>query len=170
MTLQYTAFFKRQHGGIDGVFTLQSFDPVHKLVIKVFDRLPARSGNRKNPDAIWTTGIGAIPTGTHFLWLKDPVDPGPDLPTTAGGIGKAYRISNSGTDHDTIYGPGGQKRSLVRLHPENCFKGSAGCIALVWNVDGTLTPILEKRQKVAHLFQFLDSLAKTQEFIPLKVL
>jgi hypothetical protein len=168
----YTAFFKRELGKVDGVFTLQWHDPTkpHIEPVKIFNRLPARSGSPRDPDNAWKVGVGAIPKGEYYLWLRDPVDPGPDFPTTPGGIGKAYRISNSLTDHDTIYGPNGKKRTLVRLHPENCYKGSAGCTATVWNKDGTLEPIPRLKSENVRLFSFLDMLSKDLEYIKYVVL
>ncbi len=164
--MTYVAKFTRPRATINGTFNILNLP---QPSVTLFS-LPARSGEPVEPDAVWKTGVGAIPMGSYYLWLRDPVDPGPDLPITPGGIGKTYRISNSLKDHDTISGgPHGQSRRNVRLHPENCYPGSAGCIALVWNVDRTLEEIPELKNEVLRLYAWLDSIAKAYEYISLEV-
>jgi len=139
------AFFKRVSGSIDGVLTL------NVAGMEVVKRHPCRTGQRSAIGDPWKRGAGPIPLGNLWLWL-DPIDNGPDLPNTPGGIGRFYNIS-SGADRRLIVKPGepGKFRMDIGLHPENAFAGSAGCPVLLHD-----TP--QRRQGVLTLFDALGDL------------
>lgn len=156
-----TAWYDRVPNSIDGFFTLQ--DATGK---KLFDRLPARSGQRGWTNTSWERGKSPIPysseiKGQYHLWLR-PVNNGVKLDDD--GIGLFWPISSSPTSRDRIYSKDFRKeRHAVGLHGENRWNGSAGCIVLLWDT----TP---RKEQVLSLYKTLEQAAKYQEWLPLTVL
>lgn len=128
---EYTAFFDRAKTSIAGLFSIRKKDGVYLL-----EKALVRSGqNGYTQPPSWRSGKSPIPfnyeVGTRelYLWTK-PINPGLDAGAT--GIGESYAISDSLNYQDWIYGRGpGQSRNLIRLHGENKYPGSAGCIVVV---------------------------------------
>lgn len=156
------AFYDRQPGTITGAFTLQSG------TVKLFDRLPARSGQRGHEGTSWIRGKSPIPFGEMRLWLSSL-----NRGQMAGerGIGEFFPIS-SGDNRRLIAwrelgegpAPGGTgERWDVGLHPENALPGSLGCIVL-------LTDTPQREAQVRRLFTYLNDLSKTQPWMRLTVL
>lgn len=138
-------FFKRFTGSIDAVMTMIVDG---KTIVR---RHPCRTGQRAFLGDEWARGRGPIPRGLFWLWL-DPIDAGPDFPTTREGIGKFYNISN-GSNRRLIVKAGNPSifRSDIGLHPENALPGSAGCPVMRHE-----TPLL--RQQVVTVFNTLEEL------------
>lgn len=154
--IQVDAYFDRSTSGIEGAFTLQRV--VDGKVEKLFEKLPARSGQRGWTNKEWVRGKSAIPFGALRLWTK-PIKVGKKADYD--GIGEFFNIS-SGNNRDIIQGFAPQQvRESIGLHRENDKPGSAGCIVLLDN-----TPALDAQ--VTKLFKFLRELP--QEYITLKVL
>jgi hypothetical protein len=154
--IQFDAYFDRSTSGIEGAFTLQQV--LNGKAIKLFERLPARSGQRGWTNKEWVRGKSAIPFGTFRLWTK-PIKVGKKADYD--GIGEFFNIS-SGDKRTVIQGFVSQQyREAIGLHRENDKPGSLGCIVLLDN-----TPALD--DEVTRLFKFLRSLP--QEYITLKVL
>lgn len=155
-----TAYYDRKPGTIEGLFTLQTVE--NGVPTKLFNRLPARSGQQSYCDTDWVRGQSPIPMGRHFLWL-DPVNPG-TWPKTPGGIGEFYPISSGLMNRRIIMAEDtGKVRMDIGLHPENAYPGSAGCIVLLHD-----TPV--RKAEVMRLFAFLRTLGKSRETIDLVVL
>jgi hypothetical protein len=154
--IQFDAYFDRSTSGIEGAFTLQQV--LNGKAIKLFEKLPARSGQRGWTKTDWTTEKSPIPFGHYRLWTKS-LKPGKKA--NFDGIGEFFQISN-GDQRGIIQGPNKEQRRVgVGLHRENNKPGSAGCIVLLDN-----TPALD--DEVTRLFKFLRSLP--QDYITLKVL
>lgn len=152
------AFYDRNKDSIDGVFTLIKVED--NLAVKLFDRLPARSGQNGHANTDWVRGKSPIPFGKHELSLNSV-----SKREWAGatGVGEFFPISSPGffrkiEDPKNKY----NFRLDIGLHPENNFKGSAGCIVLL--VD---TP--ERKAEVEKLFAFLRDFYDVQQTIPLEV-
>ena len=148
-----TAWYDRQKGTIEGLFTLSG--PTGNL----FTRMPARSGQEGYTDTDWVSGKSPIPYGVHTLFLK--LSNAGEFPS-GGGLGEFYPIGQAQNSR-LITGPTQQERWDIGLHPENAYPGSAGCIVLRWD-----TPAL--KIQVNRLFKFLGNLTKTQNAIRLEVL
>lgn len=154
----YRAFFDRDSNSINGLFTLQ--DETGK---KIFERLPARSGQREYTKTDWIRSRSPIPfskwiTKPYRLWLQS-VSVGMD--SKINGIGEFFPISNTDGMRE-IQGPyAGQERMDIGFHWENDKPGSAGCIVLVND-----TPA--RRNQVKKLFKFLHTIK--EPYIELVVL
>lgn len=141
MGKQYRLYYDRQKGTIEGFFTLQMTDQVTGKVTKILDRLPARSGQNPLADTSWERGKSPIPFNRQVkggeLWVHlSPVKQEGTILAPPRGIGEAWPVSSSLSDKDTIWHTNGlQKRTLIRIHDENNFKGSAGCIVIVNDSD-----------------------------------
>lgn len=161
MSVKIKAYFNRHESTIEGVFTLQAADKNGKIQM-LFHQLPARSGQKGYTHTSWERNKSPIPYGEHRLWLKS-VNPG-TFPTTPGGIGEFYPISNT-SDRRVIANKldPNERRLDIGLHPENAYAGSAGCIVLL--ID---TP--KRKKEVERLFAYLRGLGQYQEFIELRVL
>lgn len=142
-----SAYFKRDRDTIYGVFTIQS-----DTGRKVFDRIKARSGQSAFTDSYWVTGKSPCPPG-RFKLYTDSVNQG----AKAGryGIGESFPIGN--VHRDVIQSKSGRsRRTLIRLHEENTYPGSAGCIVIV------------EEEEWKKVMEFLHSLK--EEFIWIEVL
>lgn len=156
--IPFRAYFDRTEDGIAGLFSIRKRDGVY-LLEKALVR-SGQSGHTRKPS--FTTGKSPIPfnrevkTGELFLWTA-PINPGLDAGDT--GIGESYAISDSLNYKDWIYGKGtGQSRSLIRLHGENKYPGSAGCIVVV------------KKQTWKKTIDVIEAIRKSgYKFIPLEV-
>ena len=142
--MKLTAYFDRDKSGIDGFFTLQQV--IDGKATKLFERLPARSGQRGFTHIEWVRGKSAIPFGPFRLWT-DSIKP--EKKASFDGIGEFFPISN-GDNKRLIQGTGTAQRWDIGLHRENQYPGSAGCIVLLDN-----RPDLD--DKVTRLFAFLRS-------------
>lgn len=147
----YTAYFYRMPNTIDAVFTIQKYDPDHpdKQPVKIFDRLPARSGQYSHRNTSWVRGKSPIPKGDFYLWTK-PVQPGAyDVHGRA--IGQFHPISSSPTNHRLIKHPTDPtlERWDVGAHPENDYPGSAGCTVLLHNTE-------ERYKTMVSMLQWLE--------------
>lgn len=145
MTVIHTAYFDRKDDSIYGVFTLQYYDPVARKVTKVFERLPASSGQTRWLRTNWTTGKSPTPYGAHWM----ATSPVPLLMTPRGT--DFFPIGTTQANIGVIQGPKGQRRTEVGLHMENEYPGTAGCTALLVNSP-------ERRKKVLELFDYLKHL------------
>jgi hypothetical protein len=154
----YRAFFDRNEETTNGFFTLQ--DEKGK---KLFERLPARSGQTGYTKTDWIRSRSPIPYSKwiikpYRLWLAS-VNVG--MTSKANGIGEFFPISNTEGSRE-IQGPyHGQERMDIGLHWENDKPGSAGCIVLLND-----TP--ERRDQVKKLFARLHTIK--QPYIELIVL
>ena len=156
--MPYRAFFDRDENSINGFFTLQ--DEKGK---KLFERLPARSGQNGYTKTNWLRSRSPIPFSKwinkpYRLWLQS-VSAGMDH--KANGIGEFWPISNTDSMRE-IHGPyEGQGRMDIGIHWENDKPGSAGCIVLVSD-----TPA--RREQVKKLFAKLHTIKA--QYIELVVL
>ena len=154
----HKAFFDRDLKDVNGVFTLQD-EKGHKL----FERLPARSGQAGYTKTNWVREKSPIPMSAYLiepyrLWLSSR---GVGTDSKKDGIGEFWPISNMGNTGMIEGAMKGQLRTDIGLHWENDKKGSAGCIVLVND-----TP--ERRAQVMKLFAFLHTLK--EPYIELVVL
>jgi hypothetical protein len=154
----FRAFYDRQDHTIAGFFTLQVTQDGETT--KLFDKLPARSGQNGFTSTDWVRSKSPIPKGGYFLWLR-PLNKG----QWAGerGIGEFFHISSSKDDPLIIHGPAGQQRVGVGLHPENKLPGSAGCIVLLADSE-------ERRKVITELFALLVALGGEKDCLELTVL
>ena len=152
----YTLWYDRIPGTINGFLTLQD-QTGHKL----FERLPARSGQRGYENTNWVRGCSPIPytpSGkTEYIVHLDKMTNGPLFPKTRAGIGQFIPISNH-VESERLISPSdpallkqGLKRLDIGLHPENAYVGSEGCVVLLWETR-------ERKQRVKALFDFLTTL------------
>lgn len=158
MSVKVTAYFDRTVASTEGKFTLKdNFGNVY------FDKLPARSGQKGFTTNSWVRGKSPIPFGRHRLWLRK-TKKGPIFPTTPGGVGMFWPISNL---EDSRVIVDRQNPDLIRmdigLHPDNDFPSSIGCIVLVHETK-------EQKKNVEALFNKLFELSETLEYIDLVVL
>ena len=148
----YTVYFDRRNNKLsvkadDGRF--------------VFEKIHALCGQAQHQNLSWVTGKSPIPYssevegGKYYLHLKYMNRNGGELISREpGGIGWFIPISNSKHNPWIITGVvSGQKRTYIGLHPENAFKGSAGCPVVQW---GTISEQAECRA----LFHFLAELKR----------
>ena len=160
MNTEVHAYFDRYETTIEGLFSLAIIEDGKAR--KLFERLPARSGQRGHTQTNWTRGKSPIPFGHHKLLLK-PV--APETWPNATGIGEFYPIFSQEPNHRLIVNKADSslERVDIGLHPENALPGSAGCVVLL--VD---TP--ERKATVAALFKFLRLLGAIRDTIPFTVL
>lgn len=154
-----TAYYDRQKGTVDGFFTLQEVDD-HGNIVKLFNKLPARSGQKGYTETDWVRGKSPIPYGTHELHLNSI-----NKREWAGhsGIGWFFPIASPGFQRKIEDPVTKLFRLDIGLHPENDFVGSAGCIVLLANTG-------PRKNEVLRLFEFLDRLFNDQKTIKLVVL
>lgn len=158
-----TAYYDRQPRTIEGFFTIQIFDPKKGgYPRKLFEKMPARSGQQPYADTSDVTAKSPIPFGEYRLYIDTSLSP-KEFPKTPGGIGEFFSIGSETSKRIIIDKKSGKTRQDVGLHPENSFNGSAGCIVLVHDSPA-------KKAAVIALFEFFRQLGKTQSFIDLKVL
>lgn len=153
-----TVYFQRGRGTIDGILTVQA--AYNGKPFKRFEQIPVRSGQQSHADLEWIRGKSPIPFGDWFLHLASYK---PDQwPGDSDNIGEFFPISSSPIQTQIIY-KGHLKREAIGLHPENNFKGSAGCIVALHD-----TP--EYKASVSGLFQYLRTLRQGgYEHLALKV-
>lgn len=162
----YRAFFDRKDDTIDGFFTIID---TRKPDSKVFNRLPARSGQAGYTHSSWIRGKSPIPFSKELgktelmIHMQRPQN-FEQWPLPAG-VGEFWFISNSTKDPQTIQDPSNPKfeRVAVGLHPENLYKGSAGCIVLLHDTES-------REKEVIRLHNFLLSLIDIYSYMPLTVL
>lgn len=141
MAKQYRLFYDRQRNTIEGFLTLQVTDQVTGKTTKILDRLPARSGQNALANTSWERGKSPIPFNSQVkgseLWVHlAPVMQEGTILAPPRGIGEAWPVSSSLNERNTIWHANGkQKRTLIRIHDENNFRGSAGCIVIVHDSD-----------------------------------
>jgi len=143
-------FFQRHQGTNEGWLTVIEDGK------KVFTRLPCRTGQASaiGQEFEWTRGRGPIPAlDPLYLWTSANLNGGKMFPTSREGIGRFYHIS-SGGNKQVISKPGTSMtyRVAIGIHPENGFKGSAGCVVLIHDLPS-------QRENVKKLFAYLDGLA-----------
>lgn len=162
MPVMYRCFYDRKPGTVDGVFTVLEVtqdESGNYSSWKVFDRLPARSGQQLECNTSWRRGRSPIPYSHTWpqaqqfkIWL-DPRNQ-EEFPSAPGGIGRFWPISNHAWNQNYTKHPfGNQIRTVLGLHPENLFRGSKGCIVLLWD-----TP--ERKAEVQRLFNFFRELIR----------
>jgi len=158
----FTAYFDRNPEDINGLFTVQDHDGG-----KLFNRLPARSGQPGFTNTSWIRGKSPIPYSGELnsnelkIWLKKPQQF--EQWPKASGIGEFWAISNS-DDMRTIRGISKDFiRQDIGLHPENMYKGSAGCIVLVHDTADQIIQVVK-------LHKFLLKLIGQYDYLPLIVL
>jgi hypothetical protein len=129
---KYTAWFDRSATTIDAFFTLQRQDLATGKVEKVFDRIPASSGQRGYTHLNWTSGKAPIPFTSQIghpyrLWTSVK---NRGLRAGARGIGSSFPVS-TGAEKALIVGLPSlgfmAKRFYIELHGDNAIPGSAGC-------------------------------------------
>ncbi len=122
--MKHRLFFDRDINSIEGLLTLLRIEDDGE-VVPVFKRVPARSGQWGHTKTSWKRGKSPIPFGNH--WMS----------TTAGKLYMApygtrfYRIGSEPNNLDVIKDKRGNQRTLIGLHKENQYNGSAGCIVVV---------------------------------------
>lgn len=158
-------FFDRKPEDIYGWLTVQAV--IKGKVVKLFDRLPVRSGQKGHTPTSWTVGKSPIPyspKGSPFrLWVDYSLKPR-IMPVGEETIGEFFNIS-SGDDRGVIVNPANssQRRTAVGLHPENKWDGTAGCIAVEWDDRGHYAEWIK-------LSAFLRDLGRSGvKWIPLEV-
>lgn len=178
--LTTTCYYDRKPNSIEGIFTVKTVDSKTNKIIKEITRIPARSGQSSESNSSWIRGKSPIPWTQEskeasiqksildfpkelWIWLRNIKQFG----EWAGknGIGEFRNISSNKTDPTTIQSPNNPKliRKDIGLHPENGFKGSAGCIVLIADTE-------EQKQRILVLRQYLEELGKTQKHVRLVVL
>jgi hypothetical protein len=160
-TLPIRVFYDRRKGSIEGFLTV--LDATGK---KLFDKLPARSGQNGYTQTNWVPAKSPIPlwqpSVDYYLHLTPIHNGSDDFPTNASGTGLFFPISTHPHNPDLIE-QGNNRRWHVGLHPENSYPGSAGCLVLLWN-----TPARNRR--VEALFALLLEQGKMQSTLRLTVL
>jgi hypothetical protein len=138
---QYRLFYDRQRDTIEGFLTLQVTNQLTGVTIKTLNRLPARSGQNPLANTSWERGKSPIPFNNQVqgkeLWVHlSPIKQEGTILAPPKGIGEAWPVSTSLSEKDTIWHANGkQKRTLIRIHDENNYRGSAGCIVIVNDSD-----------------------------------
>lgn len=126
----------------------------------LFEKLPLRSGQKGYGSTHWTPSRSPIPhsdqTKHGTLWLhpqyinyngaKHPIS------TRKDGIGWFVPIGGTPQDPWVIEGKDGE-RTFIGIHPENAFKGSAGCPVLVHDTT-------ERRAAATAFMHWLSELGK----------
>lgn len=157
----YTIWFKRNPARVDGQLTINGNDG--KMI---FTRLHARSGQEGWTKTSWTSSKSPIPyskeiKGDLRLWLHPRQK---DQWAGATGIGEFWPISSQDSDDVFIWSLDGKKfRKVIGGHPDNKWKGSAGCVVLAVE-----TPELKKIAE--DVSKFLESLMAEYDYIPMKVI
>lgn len=124
----------------------------------IVKRHPARSGQPDKPgmayqSTSWISGKSPIPYtdelggGRYYLWTTPLRNRGQ---FDNKGIGWFYPISSSPNNSKLIQS-GVKMRQSIGLHPENMWKGSEGCVVLLWH-----TPKL--KAQAAKIMSFIESL------------
>jgi hypothetical protein len=81
---------------------------------------------------------GGCPEGNLYLWINPKyIQQNGDLVAEGREIGQFYPISSSEFNHREIRNPEdpSQVRWDIGLHPDNAFRGSAGCVVIVRQSD-----------------------------------
>ena len=145
-----TALFVRKKDNIEGWFHL--FDDEGKKIITAL----ARSGKYGYEPTSWHRGKSPVPyTNDAYIWCNRVLQEGQHDPKGAE-IGEAWHISNHPHDHVRFSGPSGKYRTYIMIHPENDYKGSAGCIVIVddaaWKtISKELKKVKKRKQKCIKL-------------------
>lgn len=157
----FTIWFKRFPNRVDGQLTINSTKGEN-----IFTRLHARSGQEGWTKTNWTSSKSPIPyskdvKGDLRLWLRPRQK---DQWAGATGIGEFWPISSQDGDDIFIWSlDGKQSRKVIGGHPENKFKGSAGCVVLVCDTPAT--------KKIAEeVSKFLEDLMLEYDYVPMKVI
>lgn len=167
----YRAYFDREPTTIDGLFSLQAIQIDGQTlqvegVRPLFQKLPARSGQRGYTHIDWAAAKSPIPYSNSWppaldyrLWLE-PRNP-EMFPSKPNGIGRFWPISNTPGDMALTKNPlGAGMRRDLGLHPDNAFPGSAGCTVLRHdngvmraNVEALFQKLWEIHQKLRAMGQ-----------------
>jgi hypothetical protein len=152
-TPQHAIYFDRDKNRIDGVLTLQII--VNKRAVKVFDKLPARSGQVGFTEQDWVDGKSPTPFGAMFMKTKS-------VPLQMEPRNTPFFELCTDTRRPGVITNGRDDRVACGLHFENDYPGTAGCVALV----------IDTRQQLAEawaLFHYVESLSPIVPFIPFYV-
>jgi hypothetical protein len=156
----YSLWFDRKLGDIRGALTLQK-EVKNGKAVKIFERLPAASGQRGYSDGgleDWIQGKGPTPMGVHWLSTKR------EKLFSAEPYGTPFYPISTEQGSRIIVGPGGVQRDSCGLHYENSSPGTAGCTALLINTQN-------RKTKAKALFDYLDKLCiQGIKYIPYHVL
>lgn len=162
----YKAYFDRRKGSIDGLFTIHKIDGLE--VTEIFKHLPVRSGQRGFENVNWTSGKAPIPYTRELggkvlrIHIAKPRQEGQWA--NGAGIGEFWPIYNVPGDIRLIRGDDPDEvRVDIGGHPENAFKGSAGCVVFVCDT-------FSQKKELVRLSRFLKSLIGVCEYIELEVL
>lgn len=158
----FKAYFDRDVNNVNGLFSI-----VDASGVKVFNRLPVRSGQAGFTHTSWTSGKSPIPFSKELsaplrILLNHPNQEG-QWPATPGGIGEFWLITNvPGTD--LIRGKeAGHVRQAIGCHPENAYRGSAGCIVFLHDTQ-------TQKDELLRLTKWSKQLIGHYGYIPLEVL
>lgn len=152
--IQHKLWFDRHDNTIDGVITLQRYDTVTRTVEKLFERLPARSGQWGYTRTNWVTQKSPTPYGAHWLRTRP-------VPLRMSPVGtRFFPIGSTQKNIGIIRGAGGY-RTDCGLHYENDKPGSAGCTVVLVDTPARLA-------MADAMFDYIESLP--EEFIPIEVL
>ena len=159
----YTIFVDRDKASVDGFMSVLDLKGN-----KIFDRLPIRSGQAGYTKTSWESGKSPIPYSSELpkplrVSLQSrPFQEG-EIPT-AGKIGEFWPVYNVEGNTTLIQGSGkSQKRLSIGIHPENAYKGSAGCVVI-------LHRSFEERRKMIALSKWAKNLIGKYDYIELVVL
>ena len=98
-------------------------------------RFKGRTGSPLQKDkSEWKRGFSGIPAGEHWLWnFKNRTLQVGEINPKNGEIGEFRPISSSKELFRVIASKtmSNKRREEIGLHPENGFKGSAGCVVIV---------------------------------------
>lgn len=152
--MAHSLYFDRTKGTIYGVVSLIKAEG--NKAVKVFSRLPARSGSFAGSNDDWIPGRSPIPFGHH--WMNTA-----PVPLWMEPKGTPFFLIGSEKGTGVIIGPNGKTRTAIGLHLENNIPGSAGCIVLEWDTT-------EKKKQAFALFSYLKALKSAEPFVEVVVL
>ncbi len=159
----YKAYFDRDKKTVDGFFSVID----EKTGEKIFDRFPVRSGQRAYTTTSWISGKSPIPFSSELKApLKISLKSKPlqeDQWAGEAGIGEFWPVYNHPTRTDLIINADGLQRVAIGCHPENSYKGSAGCVVFVNDTE-------EQKEKLIKLSAFMESLVGVYDYMPFEVL
>lgn len=167
--MKVIARYKRIKDSIDGLFSIIAYDNSGKEIL-AFNNLPARSGQYGFRNSSWHTGKSPIPYshevagGQLYIHLLTILQQGKWALQDPKGIGENRLISSSPNDPYTIHHATlDKKRTAVGIHPENWWKGSAGCVVLV-------NDTLFQKMRILLARTFINYVAKSKKYIELEVM
>lgn len=167
MSVINTIYLHRLPGTIDAVLTVQEYDPAHPDIepLKLFDRLPFRTGQYRLRNTDGWVQSSSIPKGDWWLWPRKEQQPKQYGPKGSG-IGAFFPISSGKDNHRLIINPAkphDRPRGDVGMHWENDFVGSLGCPVGLWNTK-------PRYAELAELFDWVREEGKVTEWIPFRVI